>query len=336
MPADRGSRAWMFTVNNPTPGDFEQLKALEVDALKYIVYGKEVGEKGTPHLQGYLYLRNAKTMSALSKLCKRASLEVPGGPPKANRRYCCKGSQSHEEYNEHGEAGPRYGIDADIYEWGTIPLADKEKGELAKDRAKRNLALCVEGRIEDMDADIVATQLRNYQYGASELKRCKMERDVQPLAERNNEWHYGVTHCGKTTYATEQCGPIYDHPLNNTNWDGYDYEPTVVFQDVDKASFAPLQRFVKTWFDRQVVQVKILYGFKRVRPKRMIVTSNDHPSQIWPPGRHLDAILDRFKIFHWTKRYGEEGWSRPEGVPLPVADENEINEGSQEEGPLPG
>ena len=47
------SATWVFTINNYQPADIERLTSL--DKERYVcVFGEEVGEKGTPHLQGYL------------------------------------------------------------------------------------------------------------------------------------------------------------------------------------------------------------------------------------------------------------------------------------------
>lgn len=46
---------WVFTVNN-----YETLLDPEEMGCKYLVYSEEVGESGTPHLQGYLEFETAK------------------------------------------------------------------------------------------------------------------------------------------------------------------------------------------------------------------------------------------------------------------------------------
>ena len=53
----RASR-WCFTLNNYTADEVEAIerKSSDRELCTYIVYGKEVGESNTPHLQGYLEL----------------------------------------------------------------------------------------------------------------------------------------------------------------------------------------------------------------------------------------------------------------------------------------
>jgi len=56
------ANAWVFTLNNWTKTEHEFLSSLFLsltDTYFYIM-GKEVGEKGTPHLQGYIALKDPK------------------------------------------------------------------------------------------------------------------------------------------------------------------------------------------------------------------------------------------------------------------------------------
>lgn len=56
------ANAWCFTLNNYTAKEFEFLSStLRTKSEKYFyIVGKEVGESGTPHLQGYIALKAKK------------------------------------------------------------------------------------------------------------------------------------------------------------------------------------------------------------------------------------------------------------------------------------
>ena len=82
------SRGWMFTINNPQE---EDIPTLEWKNAEYIVYQKEVGENGTEHFQGYLYLKCVARLSALKKLNSRAHWEQRRGSHDQARAYCIKG-----------------------------------------------------------------------------------------------------------------------------------------------------------------------------------------------------------------------------------------------------
>jgi len=54
------SNAWCFTLNNWTESEYEFLssKLLGLGDKYFYIVGKEVGETGTPHLQGYVALKD--------------------------------------------------------------------------------------------------------------------------------------------------------------------------------------------------------------------------------------------------------------------------------------
>jgi hypothetical protein len=53
-----------FTLNNWTDQQYQSLMGLDVS---YIVFGKEVGESGTPHLQGYCEFKNSTSFKSIQK-----------------------------------------------------------------------------------------------------------------------------------------------------------------------------------------------------------------------------------------------------------------------------
>lgn len=102
------SRAWCFTLNNYT--EVEQT-ALHVLECTYLVVGREMGENGTPHLQGYIVFANAVAFASVKRLLgDRGHIEKADGNAKQNREYCTKEG----DYFESGimpEQGKRKDID---------------------------------------------------------------------------------------------------------------------------------------------------------------------------------------------------------------------------------
>lgn len=85
------SRCWCFTLNNYTEKELSQcLNYFESKKFTFIV-GKELGECGTPHLQGYLKNKNQISFSTLQKALPRAHLEAARGDQQENYVYCSKG-----------------------------------------------------------------------------------------------------------------------------------------------------------------------------------------------------------------------------------------------------
>ena len=89
----------------------------------YMIEAHEIGESGTPHLQGFCILKERMRLTQLKVLCPTAHFEACKGTPYQNFLYCAKGDQSHEEWLELREAGPNYGANALFLEWGQRPKA---------------------------------------------------------------------------------------------------------------------------------------------------------------------------------------------------------------------
>lgn len=85
-------RGWTITLNNYTEEEYNKLiEAAQLTSQKWVV-GKEVGEKcKTPHLQGYIYVKNKISLKTLKKeFSGRAHFEVAKGTPEQNYAYCIK------------------------------------------------------------------------------------------------------------------------------------------------------------------------------------------------------------------------------------------------------
>lgn len=98
MPNSR-ARRWCFTINNYTDEDVIKLDALGNNCT-YLVYGKETGDNGTPHLQGYCIFDSLTSFTVAKGLISdRAHLEVARGSPSQASQYCKKDG----DYKEYGE-----------------------------------------------------------------------------------------------------------------------------------------------------------------------------------------------------------------------------------------
>ncbi len=91
--------AWCFTLNNYTEREFECLSSeFRNKSEKYFyIVGKEVGESGTPHLQGYIALKDRKKKFrplptfAVNRNGKNAMhFERARGNREQNYKYCSK------------------------------------------------------------------------------------------------------------------------------------------------------------------------------------------------------------------------------------------------------
>lgn len=81
------SKHWCFTLNNYTEKDYNEL--LNDSSIEKLVIAKEVGESGTPHLQGHLYFYN-KCRPKSHGFCEdRIHWEKPRNI-EASIKYCMK------------------------------------------------------------------------------------------------------------------------------------------------------------------------------------------------------------------------------------------------------
>ena len=80
---------WCFTLNNYTIEDCSSIVLTIRDKCKKAIVGKEVGENGTPHLQGYLELKKKGRPVGIFKN-SRIHFEKSKGDAESNETYCGK------------------------------------------------------------------------------------------------------------------------------------------------------------------------------------------------------------------------------------------------------
>lgn len=135
--ADKPARCWCFTWNNPPDDHAEKIKELfddEEKGIQYIVYGKETGDSGTFHLQGFLQTKEDAGVAALRD----------GGPAskffqahwtkarsiKASIEYCKKDGDVTELGEYQGrKPGGKQGKRSDLHEFKEAVKAAQASGE---------------------------------------------------------------------------------------------------------------------------------------------------------------------------------------------------------------
>lgn len=80
---------WCFTLNNWTEPEFNTIIEILNLKCKCYIIGKETGESGTPHLQGYIELLKKGRPTEL-KLTNRIHWECAKGNKEQNITYCSK------------------------------------------------------------------------------------------------------------------------------------------------------------------------------------------------------------------------------------------------------
>lgn len=266
------SQAWCFTLNNYTEDELPRVQGID---CSYLTYGKEVGQEGTPHLQGYIRFKTKKSLSQVKELLPRAHLET-SNTVAAAIKYC------HKEDKEPFEKGDR-------------PLTQDEKGILGKRVYDETLELAKQGRLEEVDSRM----LIKYHKTLKDIAKDYMQKPSD-APDTTGQWYYGVAGAGKSRQAR------LDHPnayfkLANKWWDGYQGEPAVIIDDIDR-NHSVLGHHLKIWGDRYSFLAESKGSASHIRPAHIIITSQYHPSTIWPDAETRDAILRRYTL----KLIGEE------------------------------
>lgn len=269
---------WCWTLNNPTPDEVTSIRALTLtNVATYLVYGEEIGDNLTPHLQGYVELVKKQRLGTVKKIMgfSRVHLEPRFGSQQDAIAYCKKGEQSHSEWTAKKEKGPNYGKNAKVTEMGTKKV--QSGGSLTE---KQNL---IQHRLIQIRSDIMSGKSEQQIYESEPLMAAQYPRYiskiiswVQPEIRKDLkvELHVGPTGCGKTHYAYETYPGIYAMPVKcgQSLWfNGYNGEDTVLFDEF-KGEFSLVQ-FLRV-IDIFPIQVETKGGFVWFNPHRIIITSN--------------------------------------------------------------
>ena len=282
------SRNYVFTVNNYTDEDEHQCWALPWEAkdCKYICVGKEVGESGTPHLQGFICFNQPKTLKALKDFFPSAHFESKRGTFVQASDYCKK--------------------DGDFFEWGTLPMDNDGKGAAgaaAMDALMSETLEC----IRNGDYSAIPNAATHF-IKAAEYRVLKEQQQVRNLEDLQgdlpHEWYYGAPGTGKSRKARQENPEAYLKMCNKW-WDGYTGQDIVIIEDFDP-DHKCLVHHLKIWADRYPFPCEVKGGKIDIRPTKVIVTSNYHPRDIFERQQDAEAIMRRFRITHFNGILGED------------------------------
>lgn len=266
------NRNYVFTLNNYNESDETILSLIE---CKYMLYGREVAPtSGTKHLQGFIVFSNAKSLSAVRRILRGCHIEIARGSAAQCIAYCKK--------------------EGDFVERGEIPRDRSTCGDLEKERWNQAWESAKRGDIEDIPADI---RIRCY----STIKRIKRDyqKSLQPMDHMAGIWIHGEAGCGKTRKVFETYPELYPKSINKW-WCGYQGEEVVLLDDIEPSHGSWIGYFLKIWGDRYPFIGEEKGGSGKIRPKKIIVTSQYTIEQIWSDEETKAALLRRFIVVKKT------------------------------------
>ena len=254
-------RSWCFTINNFTAADWFSVKYLFKGA-KFAICGEEVGDKGTPHLQGYVNLSTALSMSVLKKTLPRAHLQVAMGNDKQNLEYCSKQGVNLFQI---GEPSVGQGARTDITE-----LSKKIRdGEIT---------------LEECMFDYPELYVK-YSRSLEKMFNAVMKpRDKLPEVF----WRYGLAGTGKTRYCIEK------HPSHYVKdgtpwWDNYTQQEAIIIDDFDNS--IPYRTLLRI-LDRYVYQGQVKGSYVQINSPFIYITC-EHPPEYYWQGNELQQVMRR-------------------------------------------
>lgn len=259
-------RNWCFTLNNYTEEDESFIRHLEYNKqVKYLIVGKEKGEQGTPHLQGFIVYHNVKKFNEVKKfLGERYHIEQCQGSIEQNIAYCSKD----DEYIELGERPKKKGARTDI--------------EKVKEQIKNHVPI-----------DEVINSATSYQSARHAELLFKYQSQPKPQ-KRTIKWYYGPTGTGKTRQAIEESEDNYYITMNTLKWwDGYTGQKYIIVDDFRKdfCTFHELLRIL----DRYPYRVNIKGSSLWLQPttEYIIITSAYHPKDVYNTREDVEQLLRR-------------------------------------------
>lgn len=268
------SRAYVFTINNYTE---EDEAGVALCGATYTIYGKEVGDSGTPHLQGYLWFKNARAVTSVKKKLPRAHIEVRKGSHQQARDYCKK--------------------EGNFVEFGEEP--EQSGGDSVAKKAARNKRLRdtpLNELVENGEIDI--TQVRKLKNARLDLAQ---EHDSYTAEGTRGIWYWGEPGTGKTHKARTEFGDAFYIKPQNKWFDGYTGQETIVLDDLDKFG-ACLGHYLKIWADKWACTGEVKGGTVNLKHRRFIVTSNYSIEELWPEDEEMQqAIRRRFQVTHFNR-----------------------------------
>lgn len=122
------AKKWCFTLNNYSLEEVEYLKSITCSNVPKMMFQSEVGEEGTPHIQGWLEFKTKKRPMSVFKNT-RIHWEKMGGSIQDNIDYCGKTDTYTGEIRfARGCDFPYSGPQITLYDW-QVPIIEMLKGE---------------------------------------------------------------------------------------------------------------------------------------------------------------------------------------------------------------
>lgn len=265
MPFVSSAKRYSFTLNNYTEDEYSKLRGSIETHCSYAIVGREVGDSGTPHLQGYVqFHKRVKFETCKDRLNPRCHIEVSNGTPRQNRTYCRKGG----DYWEHGDCPVTAGAST-----------GRSNSRLNRDELATEFVSALDGGRQGL-VGFANEFPGTYYFCRHQLLRNSLGH-AQAIERPNIEvwWYYGSPGTGKSREAHERLPSAYIKEPRTKWWNGYLLEKEVIIDDFGPGGI-DINHLLR-WFDRYKCYVEIKGDMVPLYATTFIVTSNFHPSDLF-------------------------------------------------------
>lgn len=257
-------KRFVFTLNNYTEAEENEIYEFCEAKAQFAVVGRERGEEGTPHLQGFINLIGRARFSAIKKVMPRAHLEQAKGTDQENLEYCTKEDPEPYILGEPQTAGKRN----DLKKTTEMILSNTPMSTVAQE--------CPETFVK-------------YSRGLRELAQT-----VQKPRDVNDPptviWLHGEAGVGKTRLAYDQMPHEQVYVKDGTSWwNGYENQQCILVDDFD--GHWPFRDFLR-FLDRYPYQGQIKGSYVQINSPIIIITCEFPPEHFWQ-GNALKQVTRR-------------------------------------------
>lgn len=293
-----------FTINNPSETAEDHLASIcDRESVTYLCFGRETGESGTYHLQGFLRTSLQHPHSWFRDIIGHgAHIEFAKGSAEQCIEYCEK--------------------DGDFVEHGRRPATNKSKGEITKEAWKNTINAAKRGALDEVEPEHYVKYYRTL----CTIKKDHMAKPPDATGV-TGVWYYGAAGAGKSRKARDDYPDAY-LKMANKWWDGYQDDRFVILDDLDKKHDC-LGHHLKIWADRYAFIAETKGGAVMIRPQWFIVTSQYSIDEIWEDEETREALHRRFKVTHILNYNGPPVQLRAQ--PWPSIFDADSDGGSQED-----
>lgn len=282
--SDGVHKTWRFTLNNYTPVQEATIKSWAPESVNHLVVSREVGESGTPHLQGYVTFTASRRLAALKKLLTTAHWEpalVSDG-----------GLYEKKEGSEL------------IIDFHAAAKGRRTDIEVAYSSAKDGLSV----------AEFMEQQKPNFQ-ALRVFEKASLVLGPKKTTNKALEVHWisGGTGTGKTRFAYATDPELYPS-LSFKWWDGYDTQRTILIDDYrkDYCKFHELLRLLDIYPQRK----EIKGGSVMLKHTAIMITTPKTVDETWEGRTTEDLNQLKRRITHEWRFQGDglaTCWKRGEG-----------------------